>query len=72
MKSIAHVTIEKTAKSFKLQSLLSGLLAFTCLAITILGCAKEIPAVAGIGFFSMLLGFGWSIVNRIRIWWNHA
>jgi len=71
MKSIGHVTIEKTAKKFKLQGLLSGLLIFLGLAATLLGGAKDVPVVMAIGLLWMFGGLGWNIVNRIRIWWNH-
>jgi len=70
MQAVAHVTIEKTAKKFKLQSLLSGLLVIS--SFLFFANAGNSPACAGIGMLTFFVGATWYIVNKIRIWWNHA
>jgi len=70
MQAVAHVTIEKTAKKFKLQSLLSGLLIIVSFILIANGGKSQ--TYAGVGVLTFLVGATWYIVNRIRIWWNHS
>lgn len=59
-----HVTIEKTAKKFKLQGLLSS----CCVVLGFILTANESP----VGVLLLVGGIGWYVINRVRIWWNHG
>ena len=64
-------TIQKTSKKFKLHTLISVFLiiigvvwAFAINNNPQIG-SSDIPGLL------MLIGFGWYIVTRFRIWWHH-
>ena len=59
-----HVTIEKTAKKFKLQSLSSS----CCVILGFILAANESP----VGALLLVGGVCWYVTNRVRIWWNHG
>lgn len=72
MKSQQYITTQRTAKTFKLQSLLSGLLIFigVIMALQVDPNSTDSTVVVW-GCLLALFGFGWRIVNRVRVWWNH-
>lgn len=72
MKSQHYVTTQRTAKTFKLQSVLSALLIMVgvLMALTAGGPEGDQSTLVW-GCLLALFGFGWRIVNRVRIWWNH-
>jgi len=61
-----HVTIERTKKKFKLQSLLSTIILI--IGIIMLGNANN----HSIAHWLIVIGLGWNILNGIRIWWHHG
>lgn len=72
MKSQQYVTTQRTAKTFKLQSLLSALCILIGVSMAISGSGAEGSESTVVwGCLLALFGFGWRIINRVRIWWNH-
>lgn len=72
MKDVTYVTTQLTAKKFKLQSLLSALMILIGVSMVIHGSGPEGSESTVVwGCLIALFGFGWRIVNRVRIWWNH-
>ncbi len=61
--------VELTSKPLKLQSALSGLLLLV--GIVLMFGAKG-SAASGVGALLAVVGFLWSTITRIRIWWNHG
>ena len=57
-------TTQRTAKSIKLQGLLSGIM-------MIVGVFLISEDLYDLGTPTFLIGFIWFIVNRIRKWWHH-
>jgi len=72
MKSQHYVTTQRTAKTFKLQSVLSALLIMVgvIMALQVDPNSTDSSVVVW-GCLLALFGFGWRIVNRVRVWWNH-
>ncbi len=61
-------TVQETSKKFKLQSLLSVL---TLIIGFVLAGTSEDPVYTSIAIFLIIMGMGWYIINRFRIWWHH-
>lgn len=62
---------EQTAKIYKLQQLLAGILCFIGLAVyffAMLAGSGGALALAGVVF---ALGLGWLIVVHLLVWWHH-
>ncbi|MCP4748774.1 MAG: zinc-ribbon domain-containing protein [Desulfobacteraceae bacterium] len=67
-------TIQETSKKFKLQTLISVSLIIVGMVwfIAVLSEQQSEPsATSAIPSFLIVIGFGWYIVNRFRIWWHH-
>lgn len=67
-------TVEKTAKSYKLEQLLAALVTIVCFIMTVQGCrhgleGKEPPSLPILG---LLAGVVWSVAVKFKIWWNHG
>lgn len=72
MNSQQYVTTQRTAKKFKFQSLISLLLIVVGVIMAINAGGPEGNEQNLVwGCLIALFGFGWRIVNRVRIWWNH-
>lgn len=73
-----HVTIERTAKSLKLQQLMGlacivlGLVLVAAGASTEPEGSKEVSGSMLAGGMLFLVGLAWRLVTRMRIWWNHG
>ena len=63
------VTTQATAKKFKLH----GLIAFALIVVGMIMVftGMENDSGPGTGALLIVIGLGWFIVNRIRIWWHH-
>jgi len=64
-------TVEQTSKKYKLQQLLSSLLAIGSLMVMIIGSGLE-SGVAAFGILGLIVGLIWFIVVRFLTWWHHA
>ena len=66
------VTVEKTAKRFKLAKLLSALMMIVGIILAIVN--NDTPDSSGfiIGVILIPLGLVWRILTGIRIWWHHS
>ena len=76
MKSDGHVTIEKTAKKYKLVILLSALCAVVSIFWIICACVhsdvtNSEPSL-GLPILLLLVSGLVYIVTKIAIWWNHG
>lgn len=73
---VAVQTTERTAKRLKVHALLSALLCGVGVATMMAGWPepghKGVAPVLAAGFWVLLVGLGWFIVTRVRIWWNHG
>ena len=76
MKSDGHITIEKTAKRYKLVILLSALCAVVSVLWIVCACANsEITnAEPSVGFpiFLLLVSGVVYMATKAVIWWNHG
>lgn len=73
----AHVTIEKTRKSIKIQRLLALMMILTGATLTVVGVLaaenepQPSPVVSGIGSLIAVVGIVWRIALRALTWWHH-
>lgn len=66
-------TIEKTAKTWKAQMLLSFGVFVVGIGIVALAVMGAVPGVfALIGVLMILVGFAWFVTARIGAWWYHG
>lgn len=63
------VTVQKTSKTLKIHSLLSGLCLLLGVVMTMVTLKSDSPS--GLAPLLMFGGGIWFIVTRVRIWWHH-
>ena len=64
--------VELTAKSWKLQILLSSLTTIVCLILGFVGVSMKTGSLMAIGFLGFVVGLVWFIVARVMAWWHHG
>lgn len=64
MKSTNYVTIQRTAKRYKVMKLFAVIL----FGLSILGSVNSAPSAPAMFLISIALG----IIAKIGIWWDHA
>ena len=65
------VLMEQTSKHLKLQYALASLLAIVGLVWMIVPAASGNKPASPVAAVLFLVGVGWYLVSRVRIWWNH-
>ena len=64
------VTIQKTAKTLKMQSLIAVVMLLV--GIVMLSAGSQGGEVSPVAPWLIFVGFIWLIVTRVRKWWHHS
>ena len=65
----AQVTIQKTAKTYKAQSVIAFVLFIV--GVIMLFKIVEDPAIGMWGMLLVFVGVIWTITVKVKIWWHH-
>jgi len=63
------VTTQETGKRLKMHALLSG--AIFAIGVVLMVNAANAEESSSLGALSIVIGLGWFITTRVRIWWHH-
>ncbi len=68
---INRATVQLTSKNLKMQILISSVLFWGGLIVGFNSAGGDNPEIMSYSSSSIIIGFVWYIITKIRVWWNH-